>query len=344
MTFFKKFTILLLALVLVCGQIGMTVGTYAEINNDEDEDEVDYTLSGEEYLKEIRGYRAEVESFVPQNESEQQMLDEFNEKSAELEEAMVVLSTPEAQGGPEAAMIIAQILELYPLHTIPKRIELLAQTVDIIRFASTELRDKPVEIQRQVAEFAIRGLVIAVMPGEINDQADEHLMAYQEMKDYWLDADDAENDDLANIYHKADLDKKLAEARSMKFNRLKNAPSYIYKELRAEVKRITKARLKSGVTKGEILKLGSELQAAVTKALENTDQIATKAEIKTLKKLTRECKRAARVAKNNGNDDHYIVLSNLVEEANEELSILNPKKSHIKIEALIDCMEFELGY
>ncbi len=343
MTIFKKFMVVLLAVVLVFGQVGFTAVSFAGLNND-DEDNSDYTLSGaDEYLKEIRGYRNAVEAFTPANESEQQIVDEFMESSAELEEAIEILGNPEAQTGPEAALVIAKILELYPPHTIIKRIELLAQTVDIITFATTELRDKPVEIQRSVAEFAIRGLAIAVMPGDINDAAEEHLMALDEMKEYWSSANDASMEDAANIYHKSDLDKLLAEARKMKNKQLKNKPTYVWAELKAEIKRITKERLEIGVTKGEILKLKNQLQAAITKALENRDKIATRSEIKTLKGLALECRRAAKYALKQNNNAAYRKLIGLVREAKTELKIGNYKKSQDRVLGLIDSMLKELG-
>lgn len=335
----------LLVLTIVLGQGSFASVAYADGLSNDDEDNSGYEISGgDEYLKQIRGYRSEIEKFEPANESEKEIVDKFLKDSKELEEAIETLNNPEAVGGPEAAAIIAKILELYPLHTIPKRVELLAQTVEIINFAKTELREKPVSVQREVAAFAIKGIGIALMPGEIKDAADEQLAALSEMKEYWLSADDATMDDLANIYHRHELDVKLSEARRIARRQLADSPSYVADELRAEIRRITNERLKIGNTKGRIWELKSELNLAVTKALSNNDQVASNADVRVLKSLYKEAKKAAKAAWKAGDTDRYQVLSGLVDEASKELKIGNYRKSKTNVDGLISSLNFELGH
>ena len=137
--------------------------------------------------------------------------------------------------------------------------------------------------------------------------------------------------DTANMYVRADLDVKLHKARFMKYNELKNKPTYVIKALDKEVAEITNGRLRPQATVLEIYQLSDRLDQAVAIALSNEDEKAMPYEIDQLKALLADLKKAKR------RGDSRREVAEAIDRAKEELGYIRPSKMNVN--GLIQTME-----
>ena len=197
----------------------------------------------EVYKQQIKSMRDEVNSLDITDDQDQEMVDEFNQSTLEIEENI------------DKSMQSLGVTDVYDLASIPQRLLVLGRVGKTIRFATTQLRYKVDDAHAEIAEYVFEGLVIAASPFHTVDDMKAYMAKFEVLKAKLLSYPEMGLNDTANIYVRSDLDAKLHKARFMKYNELKNKPSYVIKELSKEVSEITNDRLRPQATVLEIYQL-----------------------------------------------------------------------------------------
>ena len=273
----------------------------------------------EVYKQQIKSMRDEVNSLDITDDQDQEMVDEFNQSTLELEENI------------DKSMQSLGVTDVYDLASIPQRLLVLGRVGKTIRFATTQLRYKVDDAHAEIAEYVFEGLVIAASPFHTVDDMKAYMAKFEVLKAKLLSYPEMGLNDTANIYVRSDLDAKLHKARFMKYNELKNKPSYVIKELSKEVSEITNDRLRPQATVLEIYQLSDRLDQAVAVALSNEDERALPHEVDKLKELLSDLKKARR------NGDSRTEVSEAIDRAREELR--NTRPSKMNVNGLIQTME-----
>ncbi len=299
-----------LAITLTLGHVAPTFATSIIIDTPTETN----TLTMDEaevYKQQIRSMRDEVNSIVITDDQDQQMVDEFNQTALEIEENI----DKSAQGLSAA--------DLYDPASIPQRLLVLGRVGRTIRFATTQLRYKVDDAHAEIAEYVFEGLVIAASPFHTVDDMKAYMARFEVLKAKLLSYPEMGLNDTANMYVRADLDVKLHKARFMKYNELKNKPTYVIKALDREVADITNGRLRPQATVLEIYQLSDRLDQAVAEALNNEDERAMPHEIDKLKELLADLRKAKR------RGDSRREVAEAIDRAREELSYTRPSKMNV---------------
>lgn len=299
-----------LAITLTLGHVAPTFATSIIIDTPTETN----TLTMDEaevYKQQIRSMRDEVNSIVITDDQDQQMVDEFNQAALEIEENI----DKSAQGLSAA--------DLYDPASIPQRLLVLGRVGRTIRFATTQLRYKVDDAHAEIAEYVFEGLVIAASPFHTVDDMKAYMARFEVLKAKLLSYPEMGLNDTANMYVRADLDVKLHKARFMKYNELKNKPTYVIKALDREVADITNGRLRPQATVLEIYQLSDRLDQAVAEALNNEDERAMPHEIDKLKELLADLRKARR------RGDSRREVAEAIDRAREELSYTRPSKMNV---------------
>lgn len=299
-----------LAITLTLGHVAPTFATSIIIDTPTETN----TLTMDEaevYKQQIRSMRDEVNSIVITDDQDQQMVDEFNQAALEIEENI----DKSAQGLSAA--------DLYDPASIPQRLLVLGRVGRTIRFATTQLRYKVDDAHAEIAEYVFEGLVIAASPFHTVDDMKAYMARFEVLKAKLLSYPEMGLNDTANMYVRADLDVKLHKARFMKYNELKNKPTYVIKALDREVADITNGRLRPQATVLEIYQLSDRLDQAVAEALNNEDERAMPHEIDKLKELLADLRKAKR------RGDSRREVAEAIDRAKEELSYTRPSKMNV---------------
>lgn len=301
------------------------------------------------YKQKIKSARNDVNNVVVKNEDEQKLVDDFNQKADELEQGIdATVKAEEKKVNSEDLQTTDGDLEIdpsvdvenqegigfsniYDLSTIPTRVEVVIRMGRAIRFATTELRYKVDAAHVEIAEYIAVGLLHAVNPYSTTADMKAYIQEFDALRDKLLSYPDMALNDTANLYVRSDLDEKLHKARFLKYNELKDRPSYIIEKLDREIADITNQRLKPQATVAEIYQLSDRLDQAVSEALTTEDRKATKAEIDRVKDLRREMRKAKRMG------DERMEVAQVIERVNEEM--LKTRPSQINVRGLIKTME-----
>ncbi len=271
------------------------------------------------YKKQIKNIRDEVNGLKIHRKTDKEMVEEFNSKSLELSDN--IDHTAQKFG----------IADVYDLSSIPQRLILLGRIGRAIRFATTQLRYKVDAAHAEIAEYVFAGLVIAVSPFHTVEDMKTYMAEFEVLKDKLLSYPEMGLNDTANLYVRADLDVKLDKARFMKYNELKNKPTYIIERLDREIADITNGRLRPQATVAEIYQLSDRLDQAVAEAQNSEDTTALPSEVKRLKELKWELQKAIMAG------DKRPEAGAAVDRAREEVWKIRP--SHIAVTGLIETIE-----
>ena len=307
-----------LAITLTFGHVAPTFATSIEIDTPEETNSLSMD-EAEVYKQQIRSMRDDVNSIVITDDQDQEMVDEFNQTALEIEEN--IDKSAQAFG----------IGDVYDLSSIPQRLLVLGRVGRTIRFATTQLRYKVDDAHAEIAEYVFEGLVIAASPFHTVDDMKAYMARFEVLKAKLLSYPEMGLNDTANMYVRADLDVKLHKARFMKYNDLKNKPTYVIKALDKEVAEITNARLRPQATVLEIYELSDRLDQAVAVALSNEDEKAMPYEIDELKALLADLKKARR------RGDTRREVAEAIDRAAEELRYTRPSKMNVN--GLIQTMQ-----
>lgn len=304
----------------------------------------------EVYRQQIKNVRQEVNELTPNNDSERELIEDFNQKADELEASierskeaadkgidLESLQTTEGELEIDPDVDISNqefaggFANIYDLSTIPTRVELLIRMGRAIRFATTELRYKVDSAHVEIGEYIAVGLLHAVNPFATSDQMKAYIGEFEALRDKLLSYPDLALNDTANLYVRSDLDAKLHKARFLKYNELKNMPTHVITKLDREVAEITGERLRPQATVAEIYQLSDRLDQAVAEAQNSEDRRATNAEITRVKELRRELRRARR------RGDSRMEVLQAIDRVNQEMLLTRP--SAINVNGLIKTME-----
>ena len=307
-----------LAVTLTFGHVAPTFATSIEIDTPEETNSLSMDET-EVYKQQIRSMRDDVNSLNITDDQDQEMVDEFNKSSLEIEENI----DKSSQG--------FGVADVYDLSSIPQRLLVLGRVGRTIRFATTQLRYKVDDAHAEIAEYVFEGLVIAASPFHTVDDMKAYMAKFEVLKAKLLSYPEMGLNDTANMYVRADLDVKLHKARFMKYNELKNKPTYVIKALDKEVAEITNGRLRPQATVLEIYQLSDRLDQAVAIALSNEDEKAMPYEIDQLKALLADLKKAKR------RGDSRREVAEAIDRAKEELGYIRPSKMNVN--GLIQTME-----
>ena len=307
-----------LAVTLTFGHVAPTFATSIEIDTPEETTSLSMD-EAEVYKQQIRSMRDDVNSLNITDDQDQEMVDEFNKSSLEIEENI----DKSSQG--------FGVADVYDLSSITQRLLVLGRVGRTIRFATTQLRYKVDDAHAEIAEYVFEGLVIAASPFHTVDDMKAYMAKFEVLKAKLLSYPEMGLNDTANMYVRADLDVKLHKARFMKYNELKNKPTYVIKALDKEVAEITNGRLRPQATVLEIYQLSDRLDQAVAIALSNEDEKAMPYEIDQLKALLADLKKAKR------RGDSRREVAEAIDRAKEELGYIRPSKMNVN--GLIQTME-----
>ena len=331
----KKLMTIFLALLLMFNTVLTTVASAKMINDDEaaaGEDDLDIEVNDlEVYKRQVQAIRDEAKDITPHNEENRKMLENFNEKTNELEANIENSLQPEAVGG--FGMGFAQI---YDLSSIPQRLMLVGRLCVAMRFATTTLRYKVDQAHVEIAEYVFQGLVIAVSPFHTVDDMKAYMAEFEALKAKLIGYPDLTNNDTANLYVRSDLDHKLVKARALYRTDLKEAPQYVLDDLNKVIKEVTSIRLRPQALVREIYEASDMLDAAVGKAiaqLQNDHRITS-----TERSDLREARNLARRARRNG--DKRKELGDAIDLANK--LILQRRASSRQVQELIDTIRMLL--
>ena len=331
----KKLMTIFLALLLMFNTVLTTVASAKMINDDEaaaGEDDLDIEVNDlEVYKRQVQAIRDEAKDITPHNEENRKMLENFNEKTNELEANIENSYAPEAVGG--FGMGFAQI---YDLSSIPQRLMLVGRLCVAMRFATTALRYKVDQAHVEIAEYVFQGLVIAVSPFHTVDDMKAYMAEFEALKAKLIGYPDLTPNDTANLYVRSDLDHKLVKARALYRTDLKEAPQYVLDDLNKVIKEVTSIRLRPQALVREIYEASDMLDAAVGKAiaqLQNDHRITS-----TERSDLREARDLARRARRNG--DKRKELGDAIDLANK--LILQRRASSRQVQELIDTIRMLL--
>lgn len=325
----KKLLSLILAVTMFFSAFIPTVAQAALINDDAPEETEELQIDDlEVYKREVKAIRDDAAEIVPHNEENVKMLNNFNEKTDELEVSIENSFQPQ-----QAAMGFAQI---YDLSTIPQRLMLVGRLCVAMRFATTALRYKVDQAHVEIAEYVFQGLVIAVSPFHTIEDMKNHMLEFEALKAKLLTYPDLTQNDTANLYVRSDLDAKLHKARFLYTGDLKEAPDYVLDELNKVIREVTRIRLQPQATVAEIYQAGDVLDAAVGKAYNQCqyDHRATKTE----KDDLREHRRLALKARRDG--DKRKEVGDVID-ASQKL-LFAPRASSRKVQEMIDTIRLLL--
>ena len=307
-----------LAITLTFGHIAQTFASNIIVDTPEETNSLTMD-EAEVYKQQIRSMRDEVNSLNITDDQDKEMVDEFNSKTLEIED-----NIEKSSQGFSAA-------DLYDPASIPQRLLVLGRVGRAIRFATTQLRYKVDDAHAEIAEYVFEGLVIAASPFHTVEDMKAYMAKFEVLKAKLLSYPEMGLNDTANMYVRSDLDVKLHKARFMKYNELKNKPTYVIKELDKEVAEITNGRLRPQATVLEIYQLSDRLDQAVAVALSNEDERAMPNEIDKLKELLADLKKAKR------RGDSRPEVAEAIDRAKEELGYIRPSKMNVN--GLIQTME-----
>lgn len=314
----KKIFASVLAITLSFGHVAPALAVSIEIDTPEETNALSMD-EAEVYKQQIKSMRDDVNSLVITDDQDQEMVDKFNESSLEIEENI----EKTAQGFSAA--------DLYDPASIPQRLLVLGRVGRAIRFATTQLRYKVDDAHAEIAEYVFEGLVIAASPFHTIEDMKAYMARFEVLKAKLLSYPEMGLNDTANMYVRSDLDAKLHKARFMKYNELKNKPTYVIKALDREIADITNGRLRPQATVLEIYQLSDRLDQAVAIALNNEDERAMPHEIDKLKELIRDLQKAKR------RGDSRVEVAEAIDRAKEELRYIRPSKMNVN--GLIQTME-----
>ncbi|MDU2353521.1 MAG: CAMP factor family pore-forming toxin [Anaerococcus sp.] len=307
-----------LAITLTFGHIAPTFASNIIVDTPEETNSLTMD-EAEVYKQQIRSMRDEVNSLNITDDQDKEMVDEFNSKTLEIED-----NIEKSSQGFSAA-------DLYDPASIPQRLLVLGRVGRAIRFATTQLRYKVDDAHAEIAEYVFEGLVIAASPFHTVEDMKAYMAKFEVLKAKLLSYPEMGLNDTANMYVRSDLDVKLHKARFMKYNELKNKPTYVIKELDKEVAEITNGRLRPQATVLEIYQLSDRLDQAVAVALSNEDERAMPNEIDKLKELLADKKKKKR------RGDSRPEVAEAIDRAKEELGYIRPSKMNVN--GLIQTME-----
>lgn len=255
------------------------------------------------YKSQIEELKKEAEDFRPTNDTTRKMVEDYNEKTKELEEG-IERSCNQAQNG-----VMDNIGQLYNLASIPERIMLVAKIATAIRFATTELRFKVADAHLKMAEYVARGLMMAVNPfSEIPDMK-RHEDDLEPLKAELLSYPDIEEDSVATIYVKSDLVKAIRKARRVLRVDLREATQDVYDDLHRAIRDAVSARFKIGILVKDVYRAIDDLTAAVNTALDRAhdERAANRYEKKALIEARKMAKRAR--AKGNKSEELLVYIN-----------------------------------
>lgn len=262
----KRVLTLSLAGLMATGAILPTVAS-AQIINDDNvviDDNTDITVNDlEVYKRKVQAIRDDAHSLTPHNKTNREMMDNFDEKTDELEVGIEKTFEAQKMGG----LAFSQI---YDLSSIPQRLMLVGRLCVAMRFATTALRYKVDQAHVEIAEYVFQGLVIAVSPFHTVDDMKAYMAEFEALKAKLIGYPDLTPNDTANLYVRSDLDHKLTKARFLYMNDLKEAPQYVLDELNKVIAEVTSIRLRPQALVREIYEASDQLDAAVGKAIAQT--------------------------------------------------------------------------
>lgn len=262
----KRLLTLSLAGLMATGALLPTVAS-AQIINDDNvviDDNTDITVNDlEVYKRKVQAIRDDAHSLTPHNETNRKMMDNFDDKTDELEIGIEKTFEAQRMGG----LAFSQI---YDLSSIPQRLMLVGRLCVAMRFATTALRYKVDQAHVEIAEYVFQGLVIAVSPFHTVDDMKAYMAEFEALKAKLIGYPDLTPNDTANLYVRSDLDHKLTKARFLYMNDLKEAPQYVLDELNEVIREVTSIRLRPQALVKEIYEASDQLDAAVGKAIAQT--------------------------------------------------------------------------
>ena len=327
----KRFLSLTLAGFMAVGSLLPTVTNAAIIEDDAPTVEDELTINDLEiYKRKVQAVKSEAKQLTPHNKENVKMLNNFDEKTDELE--VGIEKSFEAQG--MAGLGFAQI---YDLSSIPQRLMLIGRLCVAMRFATTALRYKVDQAHVEIAEYVFQGLIIAVSPFHTVDDMKAYMAEFEALKAKLIGYPDLTQNDTANLYVRSDLDAKLHKARFLYMNDLKEAPDYVLDELNKVIREVTRIRLQPQRTVAEIYQAQDMLDAAVGKAYSQlqSDHRATKTEIQDLK----EMRHAAIKARRQG--DKRKEVGDVIDASYKLIMSIRPSSN--KVQEMIDSIRMILN-
>ncbi|WP_294985165.1 CAMP factor family pore-forming toxin [uncultured Fenollaria sp.] len=329
----KKLMTIFLALLLMFNTVLGTVAQAQIVNDDQEvieDGDIEIDVNDlEVYKRQVQAIRDDAKDITAYNDTQREMIKNFNEKTDELELNIENSCAPEAVTG----MGFSQI---YDLSSIPQRLMLVGRLCVAMRFATTTLRYKVDQAHVEIAEYVFQGLVIAVSPFHTVDDMKAYMEEFEALKAKLIGYPDLTNNDTANLYVRSDLDHKLVKARALYRTDLKEAPKYVLDDLNKVIREVTSIRLRPQATVREIYEASDMLDAAVGKAiaqLQNDHRITS-----TEKKDLREHRNLARKARRHG--DKRKELGDAIDAASKLL--VQSRASSRQVQEMIDTIRMLL--
>lgn len=230
-----------------------------EISEDEGENLDKLEVSG---MREgLNQAQSAVRGIKAYNDEEKELLNKYNEAVEELDRQVSMLE--EKENMPEGAVGGAEILDV---KTIPTRIQLLIRIGRAIRFGTTELSNKVVGAHTKLAEYVTTGILYTLNPFASSDSIMDYINQWEGLEEELLSYPDLSPEDIATIYKKAGVSRKLAEARRIR-NENKRFKGASIKKLEEPIRKTSALLWRINVTCGELddqlLKLDEAIERIV---------------------------------------------------------------------------------
>lgn len=226
-------------------------------NKDLDEEVTELEISGmREGLNEAQSAVRDLEAY---NDEEKELLDKYNEAVAELDRQVSMLEKKENM--PKGAVGGAEILYV---KTIPTRIQLLIRIGRAIRFGTTELSNKVVGAHTKLAEYVTTGILYTLNPFASSDSIMDYINSWEGLEEELLAYPDLSPEDIATIYKKAGVSRKLAEARRVR-NENRRFKGASIKKLEEPIRKTSALLWRINVTCGELDQEVLKLDEAIEK-------------------------------------------------------------------------------
>lgn len=226
----KRFAALFLSFIMILSALAPAV--YAS----EETKKLEIELEVSDLREDLTTAVGSMEGFEPQNEDEEELVAKFNEAGDFLDGE---ISLAEDQGmkrvgaSPKLTPVGNTIVDVT---TIPARIQLLIRISRAIRFGSTELANKVVAAHTKLTEYILVGILHILNPFADEGKIMDYIQGFDALEQELLSYPDLSPNDIATIYKKASLARKLSEARQVRNQANRTGKQFLARQLDAKIK------------------------------------------------------------------------------------------------------------
>ncbi|MDO5028153.1 MAG: CAMP factor family pore-forming toxin [Bacillota bacterium] len=185
-----------------------------------------------------------------------------------LEKSLMKLESSAEAADLKASGARFSLETIYDLDSISIRIELLSEVAKTITVATTELTTKVRSAHTELGFAITRAIFVAADPFRAVEDIRAEFFTLQQAIQVAKSMPDVQDDDLATIYVKRDLDKAIWATRFERDRKILGKVTFeVYKELNANITKAVGVQLDSRSTVREVKEAIVNLQAALDQAL-----------------------------------------------------------------------------